>query len=282
MMVSSTPNPGEENLAFRGFQFTDATISPPAVTETESPAPRRRTSFNFLRRVKSTERMKSSRNVSGGKLTKRQSTQVREQEMAQQQREPTALASLELPAIPHAPSMQTFGGEDGRPDSIAIISNKAVGYTPNRLLPNGTVDMTKFHITPKIPVPAIPDVDPYASANSITNRGRYSYASSAVSTLNSPRRVRRRKDPTPFKYVPSFQLLSLSNTTTVFLLSEPVTLARRLSSNFCTHPLHYRCVSSDHPTVTMMAYHNTFIHVFLRISHPSTLRQKWTMESVLG
>ncbi|KAJ3472721.1 hypothetical protein NLG97_g10764 [Lecanicillium saksenae] len=32
----------------------------------------------------------------------------------------------------------------------------------------------------------------------MTHRGRYSYASSAISTLNSPRRVRRRKDPTPF------------------------------------------------------------------------------------
>lgn len=35
----------------------------------------------------------------------------------------------------------------------------------------------------------------------MTHRGRYSYASSAISTINSPRRVRRRKDPTPFKYV---------------------------------------------------------------------------------
>jgi hypothetical protein len=42
-------------------------------------------------------------------------------------------------------------------------------------------------------------VDPYARTESMTHRGRYSYASSAVSTINSPRRVRRRKDPTPFK-----------------------------------------------------------------------------------
>lgn len=55
------------------------------------------------------------------------------------------------------------------------------------------------------PVPAMPagyaeaPVDPYARTESMTHRGRYSYASSAVSTLNSPRRVRRRKDPTPYK-----------------------------------------------------------------------------------
>ena len=46
--------------------------------------------------------------------------------------------------------------------------------------------------------------DPYARTESMTHRGRYSYASSAVSTINSPRRVRRRKDPTPFKYVQPF------------------------------------------------------------------------------
>ena len=53
-----------------------------------------------------------------------------------------------------------------------------------------------------IPIPPIPAngfVDPYARTESMTHRGRYSYASSAVSTINSPRRVRRRKDPTPFK-----------------------------------------------------------------------------------
>ena len=37
--------------------------------------------------------------------------------------------------------------------------------------------------------------DPYARTESMTHRGRYSYASSAISTINSPRRVRRRKDP---------------------------------------------------------------------------------------
>lgn len=52
-----------------------------------------------------------------------------------------------------------------------------------------------------VPVPPIPNnaFDPYARTESMTHRGRYSYASSAVSTINSPRRVRRRKDPTPFK-----------------------------------------------------------------------------------
>ncbi|KAM0248165.1 hypothetical protein ACHAQJ_009556 [Trichoderma viride] len=53
----------------------------------------------------------------------------------------------------------------------------------------------------KIPIPPIPNngFDPYARSESMTNRGRYSYASSsAMSTINNPRRIRRRKDPTPF------------------------------------------------------------------------------------
>lgn len=58
-----------------------------------------------------------------------------------------------------------------------------------------------FSLTSSVPVPPVPNggFDPYARTESMTNRGRYSYASSAVSTVNSPRRVRRRKDPTPFK-----------------------------------------------------------------------------------
>lgn len=56
-------------------------------------------------------------------------------------------------------------------------------------------------IVSSVPIPPIPKdgFDPYARTESMTHRGRYSYASSAISTINSPRRVRRRKDPTPFK-----------------------------------------------------------------------------------
>ncbi|RMZ80951.1 hypothetical protein DV738_g2369, partial [Chaetothyriales sp. CBS 135597] len=41
-------------------------------------------------------------------------------------------------------------------------------------------------------------LDPYSRTESMTHRGRYSYAPSVVSNTSSPRRVRRRKDPTPF------------------------------------------------------------------------------------
>ena len=276
MMVRSTPNPGEVNAGLGGFHFTDPV---PAVTEPEPrdiQVPRRRTSFNFLRRGKSTERMKSSRTVSGGKLTKRQSVSAREQEMAQQQREAALLASLELPAIPHAPSMQSFCGDDGRPDSIAIISNKVDDYTPPRQLPNGAVDMTKSNIPLKIPIPPIPgntNVDPYASAESMTNRGRYSYASSMVSTINNPRRVRRRKDPTPFKYVSGVQMSNYPDVKIASLLSEPATLVKHLSSSSFVPPLLNRCESNGHSPSAKMTYHNIFIPASLRASLPGILRQ---------
>lgn len=78
-----------------------------------------------------------------------------------------------------------------RPDSSkADVAPGRQSYEPTR------------HYASNVPVPPIPNnlsFDPYARTESMTHRGRYSYASSAVSTINSPRRVRRRKDPTPLK-----------------------------------------------------------------------------------
>lgn len=77
-----------------------------------------------------------------------------------------------------------------------IVSNKVRG------------SMAPQYSVGNVPIPPVPSnggrngdwVDPYARTESMTHRGRYSYASSAISaTINSPRRVRRRKDPTPFK-----------------------------------------------------------------------------------
>ncbi|KAG9245358.1 hypothetical protein BJ878DRAFT_22121 [Calycina marina] len=96
-----------------------------------------------------------------------------------------------------APPRLPYSEGDERPDPIAMVSGKVGGQYQGRETNMGV-----------IPVPPIPQgvnngrtgefVDPYARTESMTHRGRYSYASSAVSTINSPRRVRRRKDPTPF------------------------------------------------------------------------------------
>lgn len=162
-------------------------------------APRRRGSFSFLRRTKSGTQLSASRIASGGKLTKRHRMTAREQEMM---REQIPSHAPKIPDIPRPAQLQTFGGGDVRAGSVNHHS-PMTNPLPLSSTHNGTA------MYRNVPIPPIPQetkrgyVDPYARSESMTNRGRYSYASSAISTINSPRRLRRRKDPTPFKQVPN-------------------------------------------------------------------------------
>ena len=167
------------------------------IPESKSQPPRRSSLGLLLRRSKSGDL--------GSKGSKKQQALAREQEAERQRREaaaipksPPRLPDLYNGAAP--PQLQSFGGED-RPDSAAIASSRD---------PQGRGSMDPSRSSAghgSVPIPPIPSngsrngdwVDPYARTESMTHRGRYSYASSAVSTINSPRRVRRRKDPTPFK-----------------------------------------------------------------------------------
>ena len=250
-MINSSPIQGSQMPGM--FPETED-IPSPAVPENDlrGRQPPRRTSFNFLRRGKSMERVRSGRSVSGGKLSKKQIAQVKEQDLLQQQREAANIPTPMLPDIARAPKLQTFGGED-RPDSVAIVSNKMDGYSPGGSLPSGVVDMTRSNVPYNVPLPPMPGnkkgdyVDPYARTESMTHRGRNSYASSGVSTINSPRRVRRRKDPTPFKYV--FQAkfaLTIFNLLAVFSSLARVTLVKPLLSNSSAHHSHYHHANSDH------------------------------------
>ena len=83
--------------------------------------------------------------------------------------------------------------------SMASYSLSASGS--GGLYTEATAQPRSYATNSSPPVPPIPEgmFDPYARTESMTHRGRHSYASSAVSTINSPRRIRRRKDPTPFK-----------------------------------------------------------------------------------
>ncbi|PKS09212.1 hypothetical protein jhhlp_003826 [Lomentospora prolificans] len=94
----------------------------------------------------------------------------------------------------HEQLSNSFGTEL-RPDSVSIISGKTDLYSGRPSMDPGRAPLSAIPAPP--PVPTTP-WDPYARTESMTHRGRYSYASSAISTINSPRRVRRRKDPTPF------------------------------------------------------------------------------------
>jgi|TARA_R110002003_G_scaffold196_5_gene15313 hypothetical protein len=144
-------------------------------------------------------------------MSKKQKALAQE-EALRRQREAAMLPKQppRLPSHSALPQIESFGGEAYRPDSVAIVSNKVGNYGGNygHNFSRPSVDQHRMAPQSHLPVaqqpmpsssPSYMDVDPYARTESMTHRGRYSYASSHVSTVNSPRRVRRRKDPTPFK-----------------------------------------------------------------------------------
>ena len=146
----------------------------PAITENGNQSTSRRTSssLGFLRRSKSTEPL-GERKISGSKKKKAQM-----EEELRQQRESMPKHAPVLPDLSPPPKIETFGGDE-RPESADAFPGESTAL--------------------KSPPSASPLDDIYARTESMTHRGRYSYASSAVSTINSPRRLRRRKDPTPYK-----------------------------------------------------------------------------------
>ena len=169
---------------------TDKLASIPEGNQNTQPV--RRSSLGILLR-------RSKSGDLGSKGSKKR--QAREAELARQ-REAAAI-SKSPPSLPvlydgaTPPALQTFGGDDH-----TDMSGRA-----NSSQPRGSIEPGRAYVPGSVPIPPMPGtndnngewVDPYARTESMTHRGRYSYASSAISTINSPRRVRRRKDPTPFK-----------------------------------------------------------------------------------
>lgn len=159
----------------------------------------RRTSLGFLRRSKSGDTL-SRRSTSGSKIVKRQQAALQQQEVFRRQQEAAAAASETVPALPvleSPPPINTFGGENGTPSPPRQGNN--VPKIPSITYSKGFPYTDPPSAPPSVPIPPIPDTDNRGRSESMTHRGRYSYASSMVSTVNGPRRVRRRKDPTPYK-----------------------------------------------------------------------------------
>ncbi|KAG9378580.1 Septin [Pyrenophora tritici-repentis] len=223
--MASTDDSRSSNPSLQKNAALDSSLSPAAAqSSSQSSADQggtRRSSFNFLRRSsgKSSSEIRgssSSRSTSVSKMSRKQKALAQE-EALRKQREASMLPRQppRLPSHSALPQIATFGGEDHRPDSIAIVSNKAGAYntgvyTPNALnfsRPGTDAAKVTRQQSPAVGAPAVGsspppsnymDYDPYPRTESMTNRGRYSYASSQINTVNSPRRVRRRKDPTPF------------------------------------------------------------------------------------
>jgi len=137
----------------------------------------RRTSLGFLRRSKSTEPL-GERKTSGSRKKKSQM----DEEMRRQRDSYAPKIAPRLPDLSPTPQLETFGGEERDTLSeVPPVPRPQSGFAAPQVS-----SLTE-------------SVDPYARTESMTHRGRYSYASSTVSNINSPRRVRRRKDPTSYK-----------------------------------------------------------------------------------
>lgn len=101
--------------------------------------------------------------------------------------------------------LRTFGGGVEVRDSLAIVGGLDIpGMSPDRKsVEAGFSRSSSAHYEPgkSSGKDSAGEEQPPSAPASMTHRGRYTFAS-AGSTVNSPRRVRRRKDPTPFKYNP--------------------------------------------------------------------------------
>lgn len=154
------------------------------------------------------------RRASFGMLLRRKSQNMKKERKAQLAREAEQQRAASAASQPPPKLPQLYNGLrqpvfETR-DSVAIFGpgspySPEQDDSPPRLQARAvSLDAPRVMKSAKNPVPPIPTnggevIDPYARTESMTNRGRYSYASSSVTTVNNPRKVRRRKDPTPFK-----------------------------------------------------------------------------------
>lgn len=132
---------------------------------------------NFIKRTKSNDLLTER----SGRASPGPGQLLREKSPETEGRPSIAASPPALPTLPSQPVIESFGGEDYVPAPIMSTSatngqNGASSMTPGSF---NAVDHTRAH--------------------SMTNRSRYSYAQSISSSLTSPRRVRRRRDPTPYK-----------------------------------------------------------------------------------
>ena len=149
----------------------------------------RRTSFSFLRRGKSVERLNSKRSISGSKLQKKSIKLDTAEHASVPERAP------KIPDLVPQPRLSNFGGEDATMNRTSM-PRQTLGQQQAPLFGSSSYGRRTGH---ELGAKKAAEMDTYDRAESMTHRGRYSYASSVVSTLNAPRRVRRRKDPIPFK-----------------------------------------------------------------------------------
>ncbi|KAJ8603966.1 hypothetical protein MRB53_041985 [Persea americana] len=145
------------------------------------------------------------------KVRAQQAEAERQARLAAQPREPP-----HLPSLSPLPGMSTFGGESSptpasnttRTTTDMSRSSASTPFTSSSPAAASSV-AARADGDPATGTPAtraamngeyVADSSPSTAerVSSMAHRGRYSYSSSQVDAINSPRRVRRRKDPTPF------------------------------------------------------------------------------------
>jgi len=178
----------------------------------------RRPSFAFLRRSFSRDPLSEARAQRGTSGTNSASTA----KLAK--RSPRKASSADKEGTPRLPSYHTLPGirtslplsslhntnnpSDSNPNGLAPAALKRLGLNPN--IYHARHAMEKQKVTANtVPVAPMPSnhvtppklaVDPYARTGSMTNRGRYSnHLGSPTGNIDGSRRIRRKKDPTPFK-----------------------------------------------------------------------------------
>ncbi|KAK2057945.1 hypothetical protein LY76DRAFT_77082 [Colletotrichum caudatum] len=152
----------------------------------------RRSSFGMLLR-----RSKSGDLGKGGKKAQAQ-RQQQERELERQRQAAVSRIPPKLPEFYKAnDQLSNSIPSDLRSEEGSVMHDHAIGTAYST---RPSIEPSRSVAGSIPPMPPVPDsaYDPYARTESMTHRGRYSYASSAISTVNNPRRVRRRKDPTPF------------------------------------------------------------------------------------
>jgi hypothetical protein len=192
-MAATSPPPPDSSTV----NATTSSTSPNGTTANHDP--HRRSSFGFLRRQKSTE-------AKGGMLSKKS----KNYQYPPQQQVPRVPPQLPAPASAVADA--SFIGETAQAQYGSGLRNGGgypVQHQQQQQYQHGSSPPSYgVPLPPGPPSQAVSrngggePFDPYAKTESMAHRGRYSYASSAITTatgINSPRRVRRRKDPTPFK-----------------------------------------------------------------------------------
>ncbi|KAF3921732.1 Septin-9 [Orbilia brochopaga] len=180
--------PKNSSKASANGSAVDLSKSPsqaPPPQEQTPPPPRRSSLGNLLRRSRSNDKMSK-------KIKKNQPAAP----------PPVPQAAPKLPELDIAKGgstpMRSFGGPSSASDYHSHnhpTSPANSGPKPSMDLPSRGTDPGDKQDSTKAGFDV--SQDPYQN-QSITNRGRYSYASSAVSTIHGPRRLRKRKDPIPF------------------------------------------------------------------------------------